>query len=168
MYNLNQATLDSLYDFVETDGHAARWAKNILSVNGEYFPPDYILDEVQERSGPAAQSGENTAPYDRMHQVQVYPNPASNFVLINVDSPSAEAQRYLRIVDILGNTVAQFPVIPADVSIHWDSSGHSGGIYFYALINNGALLERGKIVLHKYTQRKVVCEKVEAIGLLSA
>ena len=79
---------------------------------------------------------------DSKNEINVYPNPATNYLTIRQSSPSSNQQLY--ITDILGNEVYHQPINNSN-NQSIDISQWSDGVYFYQLKNNMETV-RGKFV----------------------
>ena len=95
----------------------------------------YYVDSIQITGTPLGIKNINTA-----EKVSVYPNPVSNYLIIN----NMTGVNAIKISDILGETVQNLNVSGSKANIN--VSNLSKGIYFISLMNDKSILETKKFV----------------------
>lgn len=148
VYTLDSITLDALRNYA--NGYAASWAQNILTSNGDYFPPDYILEGVEERNGAPLTPQKKPFALGQA-EVTAVPNPAKEIVYFYVSNPEqTEEAASLQIFDAMGNRVALVSVPPTpEITLRWETGANTSGLYFYCYVRDGQVAQSGKIILFK-------------------
>jgi hypothetical protein len=77
----------------------------------------------------------------------VYPNPATNFVVIDYKLPSEIDNASAKIVNLLGSIVKEQEVNIHNTKMRMDVSDLNSGIYFYSLTVNGDIYSTKKLVI---------------------
>ena len=80
-----------------------------------------------------------TNPLSAIHTVSVYPNPATDFITLDIiNSAKTDANSY-KIFDVVGNIIAErnIGMLSGSYSEKLDISNYSKGIYFVELIQDG-------------------------------
>ena len=80
-----------------------------------------------------------TNPESAIRSVNVYPNPASDKVTIDIINSSKSDANSYKIIDVLGNVIENknIGMLPGNYSEKVDISNYSKGIYFIELIQDG-------------------------------
>jgi len=78
-------------------------------------------------------------------QIIVYPNPAKDRLTVQVSNCDFSKEIKLTIVNTLGQTIKQVPIIDAETSLELDNI--TTGVYFYQIKNYQGILKTGKIVI---------------------
>ncbi|HEX6892293.1 MAG TPA: T9SS type A sorting domain-containing protein, partial [Chryseolinea sp.] len=96
---------------VNARGKNLRFYIKVVSENGTYVPQCYpLVAEISESSRPTVSA---SAPINEVHEEKskalLYPNPASEFVYLNFNSPK-EGLINIQIVNSIGQLVKQIPV----------------------------------------------------------
>lgn len=79
-----------------------------------------------------------------MNSLKVYPNPAS--VQVAFELPEISMESTLKIMDIFGKTITEYPIVRGQESLNWDCSNYKRGVYFYKTIIGGVAYS-GKIIV---------------------
>lgn len=151
VYQLNDATLASIKNYTEEKNRSGEWAKNILTLYGAHFPPEYILSNDKEDTKGEQPSNDTNQQLENTkvnRPVSVYPNPAKELVNFKFRLPE-NATAVLEVTDYNGRMIRQFEILPHQQTIEWNTSQVGLGIYFYQLKSPDESLESGKIVIIK-------------------
>ena len=81
--------------------------------------------------------------------LNVFPNPARDAVTFTYLLPEGTSSTALRVFDVNGRAVFQKDGLPSAGAYGWETLGNPSGIYFYQLLVEGAIRERGKLVIRK-------------------
>lgn len=85
-----------------------------------------------------------------VHSIQnVYPNPASNYVVFEVDLAAEPKGSAIIIQDIAGRVLEQLSVSSKEQQLVLDSRAFAPGTYSVLLQNHGATLETKKLVIRQ-------------------
>ena len=76
----------------------------------------------------------------------VYPNPASDFVNVNLENPN---KGQFQIMNVLGQVVKTKDITEATNNLSIDISELESGVYFYSLIVKGQAVETKRLVVSK-------------------
>ena len=79
--------------------------------------------------------------------VEVFPNPARNFVIFNTMNPS-QYLKSIAIYNFNGVLVENFDLNNSSNSSQWNCNSAPRGTYFYRLLSSTGLVGTGKFVLH--------------------
>ncbi len=79
--------------------------------------------------------------------INVYPNPATNFVNIVIDAP-VEKTYLIKICDVLGNVIAEQAIEP-NTELQLNTQHYPAGIYFISIGWQGKTLETRRLVIVK-------------------
>jgi len=88
---------------------------------------------------------------DEYSLFQNYPNPFNTSTVIKLNVPiESNNKLVLKIYDALGNNIKNYYILkPGQISLLWDGSDYSSGLYFYSLQINGKLIYSKKMILIK-------------------
>lgn len=81
-------------------------------------------------------------------EIDVNPNPASDWVAFNYALPDGEAEGIIKISDVNGKIIETFTVTGLQGQKVWDTWKTNPGIYFYTFTVNG-ITKSGKLVINK-------------------
>ncbi|MDH5381373.1 MAG: T9SS type A sorting domain-containing protein, partial [Cyclobacteriaceae bacterium] len=77
----------------------------------------------------------------------VYPNPVSEFAIINYTISNPEKEMKIVIHSVLGSVLAEYLLQPVETNIKIKTEGYNPGVYFYTLyIDNEGLMTRKLII----------------------
>ncbi|MCO6491025.1 MAG: zinc-dependent metalloprotease [Phaeodactylibacter sp.] len=141
-YALEETTLQSVADYLQATGYAEGWAKSIMMLHGGHFPPEYTKGGTSERP-----SGDYTA--EQADFFVVRPNPASDFVDFQFSVSSNHTNVSIHIFDMNGRQVKWESGLASGGSFTWYTKGNPAGVYFYQLVVDGAVWQRGRVILSK-------------------
>jgi len=91
------------------------------------------------------QSQQSIKTLEKSLEVLIFPNPASNFVFINLSGLSKVA--YIHIHDIKGQKQIEYPVAQNKTAVEINTSNLSSGIYIVTVYEAMGLVFRGKIAV---------------------
>jgi hypothetical protein len=89
-------------------------------------------------------SPDNIVSVTKNIQVRVYPNPATDKVVFEIDGLSAGSE--IMVTDILGKTVAKLTVDPNGAKSEWNAANAPRGIYLYKIQQVSGAVSTGRIV----------------------
>jgi hypothetical protein len=81
-------------------------------------------------------------------EIDVKPNPASDWVSFNYVLPDSKAEGQIKISDVNGMIIESFTVTGQQGQKVWDTRKTNAGMYFYAFTVNG-MSKSGKLVINK-------------------
>jgi hypothetical protein len=81
-------------------------------------------------------------------EIDVKPNPASDWVSFNYTLPDSELEGLIKISDVNGKIIETFTVTGLQGQKVWDTRKTDSGIYFYTFTVNG-ISKSGKLVINK-------------------
>lgn len=85
----------------------------------------------------------------QLTEVEVYPNPATDYVTFDYELPEYAETAIIVITTIKGDVVQQFDLTKNKNQILWDTRQVENGIYFYALKQDKNTLLSGKVSILK-------------------
>ncbi len=145
---LSHNKIEQLLNFANNGkGISAAWAKNILTVKGYHFPPNYKQPEdSQERNaGDLERSLTNN---DTKYLIT--PNPAKDFVqFVQQKQAYLDAQIQIVISDALGHIVWRGDNILNQENIVWNTTATTSGMYFYSILDQNGVVQAGRILIVK-------------------
>ncbi|MFM9949596.1 MAG: T9SS type A sorting domain-containing protein [Saprospiraceae bacterium] len=146
IYSLDDITLQAVFDYLDGKGYAGAWAKNIATLYGRHYPPSYIKEGqgwqlIQDRPTQETEMQEEF--------VNIFPNPAKEFVNFALNLPQGSTNVHIRIYDLNGRLVKQQSGLEAKDIFIWHTDEYAPGIYYYTLIAGNAIRQDGKLILSK-------------------
>lgn len=81
------------------------------------------------------------------NEFRVYPNPAKEQVFFARNPNNSNFQAQLIITDITGKVVYQDKIQSEILSVIWNASNISNGLYFYQWVENGTATTSGEITI---------------------
>ncbi len=87
-------------------------------------------------------------PVDGNKDVVVFPNPASDAVMVYVNHPLLKHSKWM-LYDPLGRVVRQIELDYQLEEYSVDLDGLSAGLYFYGIVSDGRVVQEGKLVLQR-------------------
>ncbi len=106
-----------------------------------FFYDGVEADPTQEPSN----TGTNITSLENVIEIQVQPNPASDFITLSFDNLDKNAT--LNIFDIIGKQVATQQIKSGDINVTLDIQNFMAGTYFYQFTNKNGVLANGKFVV---------------------
>jgi predicted outer membrane repeat protein len=137
-----------------TPGYTYEWntGETTASISG-LLPGNYFLtvtDAIFCKYGFAFSVGITTGieELEAGNNFQIYPNPAGDFINIEIEIPVSEIHRF-QLFDELGRLVLEkeFPMLQNSFQVSLEAI-HSG-FYHYCIVNDEALVKTGKLVVFK-------------------
>ena len=128
-------------------GIAGVYAKNILSFayGYEFCDCPYVMDSDGLKSSSAINNGKTV---DDLFDINVTPNPASDWVAFNFTLPKIAGNPQITISNATGKTVKEIYLNESKGQIIWDTRDVGSGIYLYKVTANG-YSKSGKIIINK-------------------
>ncbi len=77
----------------------------------------------------------------------LYPNPASNYVIIDYDMPAEVKKASVKIVNLLGSVVKEQKIDVRNNNMKLDIFDLNGGVYFYSIKVNGEIYKTKKLII---------------------
>jgi hypothetical protein len=92
-----------------------------------------------------ATTGISTGINEKISTINVYPNPASAYLMIDFKGKEANGAK-LNLMNAMGQTIKEISIDAATTNI--DLNNISSGYYFYQIINQQEILQSGKLIKH--------------------
>lgn len=89
----------------------------------------------------------STADAPKIQFSDPFPNPASTFVKINYQFPSAGDNGELKIMDLTGKTVMTYPLNGSGNTLRINVSDLTRGLYFFTIYYKGQLIKSNKLIV---------------------
>ena len=105
---------------------------------------EYISVVVQFDNSPA---GVNENIFKNIWLSDVYPNPATNFVVIDYRLPQEVLSANVKVVNIFGSIVKEQNIDTRNNNMRMDITDMNSGIYFYSLFVNGEIYSTKKLIV---------------------
>ncbi|MBA2612475.1 MAG: T9SS type A sorting domain-containing protein [Bacteroidetes bacterium] len=160
-YTMSNGTLLTASDsgFVYTNNNGATWIKDnagLTTTSGNYqiikldLTANYIV--AADRNGTVMRKGLNQLSVgvkenNRVSVVSnVYPNPATDVVIIEANDLFSDSNCEVKITDVLGREVAIYNMTEGKTKINLQS--YSSGIYTYRIYKSNTVLSTGKLIVN--------------------
>ena len=147
--DLDTAEIDNLMIIAENSkGTAGAEAKGILESNYGHHFCDCL--NIEGAEGLKSSGTINTGAFTEMFgaDVEVRPNPASDWTTFNFRLPGKETKGTIEISDVSGKLIESFVISGNQGQKIWDTRKINEGVYFYTFTVNG-ISKSGKIVISK-------------------
>jgi hypothetical protein len=140
---LSTSEVASLTDMAEThwNSYAGRYAQEILN---QYYGGEYDI-EPMVNWGIGGPKGSRIATGDVASLLKVYPNPTSDYVIVQLTIPGIMRNHQLVISDATGKLVYQLGITNAQQQLAIDVQQWSSGTYQVAIINELTVIESKEI-----------------------
>ncbi|MCB9292928.1 MAG: T9SS type A sorting domain-containing protein [Lewinellaceae bacterium] len=129
IFKLDSLEIIALSDIAQLEGLAAQQARNLLNyAYGGVWEPDHSLPAaVEERPAVSASTW-----HQHQASIRAFPNPAKATVTFEFTILAGE-KASVRLVNAMGRSVADIPLLSQVGLKEWDVSGLAEGIYWYQL-----------------------------------
>jgi hypothetical protein len=149
IFDLDSLEVANLLNIAEnSQGTAGLQAKGILEYAHGYNFCNCL--NISDMSGFKQSAIINTDDLAKLHgvDINIHPNPASQWVAFNYALPANATQGEIKITDAKGAMITSYTVTGSRGQQVWDTRSHKSGVYFYTL-SVGEFTKSGKIVINK-------------------
>lgn len=129
------------------NGFAAVYARNIRIALGETGYEEPVLLPDPYKSAAAVEEYQNIMEAEAPGMLQVYPNPADDFVTVSYTSDKADERCTLRIINLDGHTATILHCNPSNNQFIVDTHTWAPGVYLISLEVDGKPVESIKFTV---------------------
>ena len=138
-----------IHSLTKYDDLAGKLSKNFMEFFYNKHYPQETMELVLPQTKRIVQNNINTNQII-INNMDIYPNPADNFFLINYKLVDEIKGSFIVIYDLLGKIVIEIPVKDNNGIIKIDKAQLSGSSYYCCvLINNNSVISRKQVILTK-------------------
>jgi Secretion system C-terminal sorting domain len=140
---LSTSEVASLTDMAEThwNSYAGRYAQEILN---QYYGGEYDI-EPMVNWGIGGPKGSRIATGDVASLLKVYPNPTSDYFIVQLALPSFIGSYQLVITDAIGKIVHQASITTMQQQLAIDVQQWASGTFQISVMNGGSIIETKEI-----------------------
>lgn len=171
MLEMTEAELDDLAVIADNpiaSGKEIDWEIEVITTSPAFYPMLPCSQRLVESSfkpgkstnqSNEAQSGGLQAFTQRQRKqqgiksknnlVQVYPNPAKDFVIFTYNRHITTGDISIRVSNAAGQVVDEVPVIKGLSTVRWNTRALPSAVYIYELLSDGKPIDVGRVVISK-------------------
>lgn len=132
------------------DGNAKVFARNInVNLGRSAYQEPYLLPNLNKSAQAQLQEDELMEHLDDFHYIQVFPNPAKDYIIIEYNLEQESEQAFIQLTDLSGKVIYQENISGLKDQKHIDTRSYKAGNYMLSLISNQNVLETTKISIVK-------------------
>lgn len=133
-----------------SDGNAKVFARNInVNLGLSVYREPYLLPNLNKSAQAQLQEDELMEHLDDIHYIEVFPNPAKDYIIIEYTLEQESEQAYLQLSDLSGKVIYQENISGLKDQKHIDTRSYKAGNYILSLISNQKVLETTKLSIVK-------------------
>ncbi len=148
---LNNEQLSLLEDLeLEGNGRVQQYARNIrLNLGLSDYVEPYIIPDINKSTEMFNFETELLKSIDEVKYLEVFPNPAKDYVILKYLEENNAASSYLRITNASGKVLETIKVLGSEDQIVIDTKNYKSGVYIATLFINEEVAESVKFNIIK-------------------
>ena len=151
-FDMDTTQEQSMRNIANTSTQASRFAQSVLHY--VYNDTIQIIQEDIDSTEGSKRSNQINEEKLLVNEIKdmklkIYPNPASNEVIIEAYFAEAHSDAVISVYNLIGNKLVVIPLNKVENRIELNTEDWNNGIYPYTLSFNGSVKEKGKISIFK-------------------